>query len=561
MRSLKFYKPSIFYFLLPVLFIIILHSCNNKEHKDVSEKQIVEKPEDINASAEEIIQETLNNIVQNDKNLPDSFKVKNASVLQYIYDQNSFQPIWSSKGNLTALADSLRGFIDSSKKFGLFPNDYDASKLASLKIQLADTSKDKKLNASLWAYNDLLYSSAFVQLVKDVKAGRLLPDSVIAKDTFLTKEFFNTTFNYYRSIFNKVFLQLEPKDSGYQKLKLALQKFLREAKFKNYTYVSAKDSSFLFSVVYKRLSEEDSTLGENNLPDSLQLSAAIKKYQKKKNIKQDGKLSQLLIDKLNNTDKEKFIRIAINLDRYKLLPPLSDLYIWVNVPSYYLQLRQGDSVLLKSRVVVGKPTTQTPIITSAINNMITYPQWTIPESIIKKEILPALKKDAGYTLRKGYSLIDAKGNEVDPYKVQWAKYKNGIPYKVVQGSGDANALGVLKFNFPNNFSVYLHDTNQREFFSRNNRALSHGCVRVQSWKNLATFILRNDSLTVSNAVPVDSLYAWLNAKQKKYVPVRKPVPLFIRYFTCDVNDKGNLVFYDDIYDEDKIIRQKLFSNK
>ena len=561
MTRLKFYKPSIFYFLLPVLLIIILLSCNNKERKDVSDKEIVEKPEDINASAEEIIQETLKNILQNDKNLPDSFKVKNASVLQYMYDQNSFQPIWSSKGNFTAIADSLRSFIDSSKKFGLFPNDYDAPRLASLRIQLADTSKDKKLNASLWAYNDLLYSSAFVQLVQHVKAGRLLPDSMIAKDTVLTKEFFNTSFNSYRRIFNSVFLQLEPKDSGYQKLKIALRKFLHEAKFKNYTYVSAKDSSLLFPVVYKRLSEEDSTLEEINLPDSLQLSAAIKKYQKKKNIRQDGKLSQLLIDKLNNTDKEKFIRIAINLDRYKLLPPLPDLYIWVNIPGYYLQLRQGDSVILKSRVVVGKPATQTPVITSAINNMITYPQWTIPESIIKKEILPALKKDAGYTLQKGYSLVDAKGNEVDPYKVQWAKYQNGIPYKVVQGSGDANALGVLKFNFPNQFSVYLHDTNQREFFSRNNRALSHGCVRVQAWKHLATFILRNDSLTVSNAVPVDSLNTWLATKQKKYVAVRKPVALFIRYFTCDVNAKGNLVFYDDVYDEDKIIRQKLFSNK
>lgn len=561
MKSLQIYKLSILQFLFPALVIIFLSSCNTKEHKDVSEKEIVEKPEDINASAEEIIQETLKNILQNDKDLPDSFKVKNASLLQYMYDQNSFQPIWSSKGNLTPIADSLRNFIDSSQKFGLFPNDYYASRLASLRIQLSDTSKDKKLNASLWAYNDLLYSSAFVQLIKDVKAGRLLPDSIIAKDSVLTKSFFNKEMNAYRENFNTVFKQLEPKDSGYQKLKIALQAFLTTAKLKNYTFVDAKDSSLLFSVVYQRLSEEDSALQKNNSPDSLEISAAVKKYQKKKGMKQDGKLSHLLVEKLNNTDKEKLIRIAINLDRYKLLPPLPNLYIWVNIPGYYLQLRQGDSIVLKSRVVVGKPSTQTPPITSAINNMITYPQWTIPESIIKKEILPALKKDAGYTLKKGYSLVDEKGNEVNPYTVKWAKYQNGIPYKVVQGSGDANALGVLKFNFPNKYFVYLHDTNQREFFSRSNRALSHGCVRVQAWKNLATFILRNDSLNTSNAVSIDSLNTWLAAKQKKYVPVRRPIPLFIRYFTSDVSDKGNLIFYDDVYDEDKIIRQKLFSNK
>jgi murein L,D-transpeptidase YcbB/YkuD len=279
-------------------------------------------------------------------------------------------------------------------------------------------------------------------------------------------------------------------------------------------------------------------------------------------LKIDGKISSSLINTLNGTDKEKFIRIAINLDRYKLLKPLPDQYVWVNIPSYYLQLKQGDSVILKSRVVVGKPATRTPIITSSISDMVTYPKWTIPESIIKKEILPELKKDAGYLAKKGYSLVDDDGNEVDPYKVKWAKYQDEIPYKVVQGSGDDNALGVLKFNFPNKYSVYLHDTNQRYLFSSKTRALSHGCVRVQAWEDLAKFILRNDSLnSAKNAVPIDSLESWLITKQKKYIPVRKPIPLFIRYFTTDVDDKGKLVFYDDVYGEDGKIREKLFTDK
>jgi L,D-transpeptidase YcbB len=296
-------------------------------------------------------------------------------------------------------------------------------------------------------------------------------------------------------------------------------------------------------------------------PDTLQLAAAIKKYQKRKGIKGDGKLSAALVDRLNNSDLEKFIRIAINLDRYKLLPPLPVQYVFVNIPSYYLRLVQSDTVILKSRVVVGKPTTRTPVITSAISNMITYPKWTIPESIIKKEILPALQKDPSYTMRKGYSIVDEEGNEIDPYTVKWVKYKEGIPYKVVQGSGDDNALGVLKFNFPNKYSVYLHDTNQRYLFSNKKRALSHGCVRVQAWDSLARFILRNDSLNSANAIPTDSLETWLLTKQKKYIPVRKPIPLFIRYFTCDVNTEGKLVFYEDIYEEDSGIRETIFANK
>src|SRR5437763_8908740 len=114
------------------------------------------------------------------------------------------------------------------------------------------------------------------------------------------------------------------------------------------------------------------------------------------------------------------------------------------------------------------------------------------ESIIKKDILPGLKRDKGYIARQGFHLIDLNDNEIDPYTINWSKYRNSIPYRVVQGSGDDNALGVLKFNFPNKYAVYLHDTNQRYLFGKSSRALSHGCVRVQQWKSLADYIFRYD---------------------------------------------------------------------
>lgn len=287
---------------------------------------------------------------------------------------------------------------------------------------------------------------------------------------------------------------------------------------------------------------------------------AIKQYQKIKGLKVDGKLSTALVNKLNNTGKEKFTRIAITLDRYKALQPLPSQYVWVNIPTYYLTVKENDTVVLTSKVVVGKTYTRTPELSSAISDMITYPQWTIPASIIAKEILPGLQKDPGYTNRKGYSILDNKGNVIDPYFIDWSQYKKGIPYRVVQGSGDANALGVLKFNFPNKHSVYLHDTNQRYLFSRTNRALSHGCVRVESWKNLANYILKSDSLSSAKFTSVDSLNKWLSLKQKRVIPVRKKVPVFIKYFTCEgVN--GKIVFYDDIYDEDRKLRNKFFATK
>jgi len=560
-KALKNYNLISFrLFFLPILAIGFLHSCKEKS-KDVTEVQIVKQPEDINAKAEDLIKSTLKEILKTDNNLPDSVKVKNALVLQRLYDENIYEPLWSSQGVFNRNGDSLFSLISHVKEYGLFPEDYYYSKLASVRTKLSDTSKATKLNASLWAYSDLLFSSAFVQIIKDLKVGRLVPDSIIDKDTTLQPAFFAAKLHSFQQREDSVFESLEPGDSGYIKLKLVLNDLLPKANFKKYTFIATDDSTQIPSLLYQRLSEEDSTLIPDEHPDSLQVSTAVKKYQKKKKSKIDGKINSALIERLNNTDEEKFLRIAINLDRYKLLPGLPEQYIFVNIPSYNLKLIQDDTVVLKSRVVVGKPLTRTPIITSVINNMVTYPQWTIPESIIKKEILPGLQRDPSYTLRKGYSIIDDDDNEIDPFSIKWAKYKEGIPYKVVQGSGDDNALGVLKFNFPNKYSVYLHDTNQRYLFSNKKRALSHGCVRVQAWDSLAIFILRNDSLRGKNAVPVDSLKTWLATKQKKYIPVRKPIPLFIRYFTCDVNAEGKLVFYEDIYEEDLKLRETVFANK
>lgn len=563
--SKRCFKPISFVripYLLTLVVFFFFVSCNN-EHAHIGEKEIVEKPEDINVKAEEVIQGTLKDILQNSKDISDSFKIKNAAIVQQLYTDHSFEPLWSADGSFNNWSDSLFTLIDSSRNYGLFPQDYYHQKLKELRSALTlDTAKEVKLDAAKWAYSDLLMTSAFVQLVKDLSKGRLLPDSLLAKDSSLTPQFFAAQFTQFKqSGLDSFTAHLEPQLADYKNLKQGLHRFLAKANLKDYTLIKTKDSSLLPMLVYKRLAEEDtSKLLRKETPDSSTIAAAIKKYQKHKGLKADGKISSSLINKLNDTDREKFIRIAITLDKYKMLPPLPVQYVWVNIPSYYLQLRDSDSVVLTSRVVVGKPETKTPLITSAITDMITYPKWHIPESIIKKDILPGLKKDPGYTLRKGYTLFDKDGNEVNPYTVNWSKFKQGIPYKVVQGSGDENALGVMKFNFPNKYSVYLHDTNQRYLFSKSNRALSHGCVRVQAWQELTNFILRNDSAYSEKAIPVDSVSNWLALKEKHIIPVRKRLPLFIRYFTCDTKE-DKVVFYDDVYGDDRRIRESIFTDK
>ena len=202
------------------------------------------------------------------------------------------------------------------------------------------------------------------------------------------------------------------------------------------------------------------------------------------------------------------------------------------------------------------------MLNSAISVLITYPQWYPPPSIVGKEILPAVKKNPGYLAKKGFSILDSKGNEVDPYTVDWSKYSKGMPYRVVQGSGDANSLGIMKFHFDNKYSVYLHDTNQRYLFGNAMRSLSHGCVRVQEWQQLAFYLLRNDSVMNkgSNYTRIDSVRSWLTKKQKRNISVKNKFPLFIRNITCEGRN-GTILFYDDIYGEDKMLREKYFATK
>lgn len=266
---------------------------------------------------------------------------------------------------------------------------------------------------------------------------------------------------------------------------------------------------------------------------------------------------------MNMNDREKFIRIAISMDKYKMLPEkMPSRYVWVNLPGYQMQVIESDSVKLVSKVICGKPLTRTPVLTSAISELITYPQWVPPPSIIIKEILPAVKKNPKYLAKRGFSLVNSKGEEVNPDSVDWSKYSKTIPYRVVQGSGDANALGILKFAFNNKYAVYLHDTNQRYLFGLAMRALSHGCVRVQEWEKLASYIIRNDCLNDSKTskTRIDSMQRWLQKKQKHSIIIRNKLPVFIRYITCEGKEEG-IVFYDDIYGDDKMLREKYFSRK
>ncbi len=564
---MSIYRPKYPSFIGISLCLFVLGACNDKNKNG---DNIARTPQELQRKATDLIQELTGKAIANNGQLADStVTLSQVRIAKLLYEKTSFEPFWCKKEEWLPEGDSLFNFIEYSQLFGLFPEDYHFSQLKTIREKfIADSfAKSDRKDAALWSQADLMLTDAFVQIVKDIKLGRLPQDSItLRKDSVLSDDFYRQQFTMLKeSGIAKVVQSLEPSHWGYHLLKAGIKKFLDSADYKEFTVVPypVKGIAKFNKALQKRLYEGGFIAYDSVSADSTQLAEAIKKFQQKKGIAVDGRAGEGTVRMLNVNDREKFIRVAISMDKYKMLPEtMPSKYIWVNVSANFLEVVDKNEIKLTSKVICGKSKTRTPVLTSNITELITYPQWVPPPSIVSKEILPAVKRNPGYLARKGFSLVDSKGNQVDPYSVDWSKYSKGIPYRIVQGSGDANALGIMKFVFSNKYSVYLHDTNQRYLFANAMRSLSHGCVRVQEWEKLANYILRNDSLneTSGGYTRIDSVKTWLQQKKKKSIVVRNKIPVYIRYITCEGRN-GNIVFYDDVYAEDKFLREKYFASK
>lgn len=526
-----------------------------------SEKDIVKKPELLEDRIKENLTITLDYANANQGKINDTTQVTLPLFLKKVYETNGYNPIWSYKGKWNRIGDSLYHFIANSKEHGLFPSDYYYGTLSGVDSLLKRDSLANK-DAALLSRADIMMTDALFQVSRHLKRGRLPYDSLtIRKDTIVITD------TFYTNVLNEIttskqvygtLSKLEPVLPGYVALKEGVKEFLDSTEFRKYTYLyyPYTDSVRFFDQLKNRLYEEKIF---DSLPPSLDSTGwrkAITKYQALKKLKTTGRVNENTINRLNNTAWERFKRIAISLDKYKLMvDTMPANYAWVNIPSYNLKVFEGDSLAVESKVIVGASKTRTPELYSEISNFITYPQWTVPYSIIFKEMLPAIQKDTNYLKKQNLMVVDKNDSVIPPSKINWSKLsKKYFPYLIRQRQGDDNSLGVLKFNFRNKYSVYLHDTNARWMFSKSDRALSHGCVRVQNWEQLAHYLVRNDTIKY----PVDTLLSWIVRQEKHVVSGFKKLPLFIRYFTVEgVN--GKVKFYEDIYAEDKVLAERYFS--
>ncbi len=526
------------------------------------EKDIVEQPEALNVSIGRNLQSALEFILASGGVLNDSIDLAKDSLVNNIYQKRNYEPVWCSQEKWLPLSDSLFEFIGHAKEYGLFPADYHYRIIKNIRTQTTEDSLGQK-DAALWSRGELLLTDAFFSMCYDLRKGRLPNDSVtLRKDTMTTRSYLSL-FDSLQQAGDVAGLMhtLEPKHAAYDSLKSGLKRLLRSMEpLRRYTYISypVHISAEYYNNLRQRLFEEGLIASPRVNMDTTAFRIAISRYQKLKGLTETGKLNANTASSLNNTNWEKFKRIAITLDRYKLLPDsMPATYIWVNIPSYKMRIVDSGTVIMESSVIVGQPKTRTPLLTSNVVNFITYPQWTVPWNIIFSEMMPKILVSTDYLRKQNLMVVDKNDSVMNPDSLNWRKYsKDNFPFLIKQRQGDDNSLGVLKFNFANKYMVYLHDTNARWLFSKENRALSHGCVRIKEFMKLADFLVRNDSLRF----PPDTLRSWISRREKHVVSGFPKVPIFIRYFTCEAKN-GSIKFYDDVYGEDRVLSQRYFDNK
>ena len=281
------------------------------------------------------------------------------------------------------------------------------------------------------------------------------------------------------------------------------------------------------------------------------LQDAVKNFQKRNGLKADAVVGPTTVRVLNIPLQKRITTIRLNLDRLKWLNERdSKRHVIINIPDFQLYFEEDSKMIQTMRVVTGKPNHPTPIFSDTVEYIVLNPYWNIPKSIIQKEMIPKLLRNPNAMARQGIEIRAGWGNDaplVSGGSVNWAQYRYSktVPYRFAQVPGNKNALGKVKFLFPNKFSVYMHDTPSKHLFKRNKRAFSHGCIRLQKPRELLrTFSTFNDNLDFKKAQKT------LKGKTKTYVNLKQKVPIDVVYLTAWIDYAGHLQFRNDVYKYD-----------
>lgn len=340
--------------------------------------------------------------------------------------------------------------------------------------------------------------------------------------------------------------ELEPLNVSYKLLKDELLRYYdieskggwNELVMESKRYKPGDSSDFIVQIKYRLYATGDYDSNDTSPKFTDRLTEAVKQAQKRFGFRADGFITAGLVKELNVPVEERIKQLLINMERMRWLPKeQAGNRIVANIPEFKLHVFEDGNQIFDMDIVVGKEGTRTVVFTDELKYIVFSPYWNIPRSIIRNEILPAMQRNPSYLVRNN---------------MEQTGYSNGLPV-IRQKPGGSNALGRVKFIFPNNYSIYFHDTPAKSLFKREKRAFSHGCIRLSEPKKLAEYLLRNKSEWTA-----ESINKAMRAGSEKWVTLDKPVPVSISYFTAWVDRDGLLNFREDIYGHDKKMADRLF---
>ncbi len=504
---------------------------------------------------------------------PITFKnISNQKSVTNIYRENRYMPIWfTSRGVKTKRVDSLFKVISSDimldRRGNIFKRySYIKNRLKKNNLTIDDKMKlDIQLTSLYKSYLSFnIYGSIkwweFQKYLKRLRENKIPANWVVYNPKYNME---NLILNYMPS---KAVEITTPNSFNYRKMLRELKR-LREVqnrggwkKIPNSPQLKYGRSGKYVELLRDRLKSS----GDYNCPYKEGkygqcLRKAVKRFQKRHLLYPTGKINRYTLRKMNISVDWKIKKLLLNLDRIKRLPKQPNTrYIMVNIPAFRLFYIENGKEKLSMKVIVGDKKHHTPIFSNRISFIVLNPYWIIPDSIVQKELIPKMLKNKNYLEEKGYEVrtsYNVNRPPIDTSKIDWYKVlksKQTKKYKFVQPPGKDNALGKIKFKFPNQFSVYLHDTPTKKLFRKGQRAFSHGCIRIAEPNSLLSTFAKFE-----HAVNYDRCQQILKGKKKTQLNLKNSVPVHIVYLTAWVNSDGLLYYCDDIYHYDKKQRRAI----
>jgi L,D-transpeptidase YcbB len=495
-----------------------------------------------------------------DKRSPIKTTVLHRKAILETYKDRNFSPIWIGYNKLTPRTQALMQKLAAAGQDGLEPLAYLPYGLNSWSTANADISN---LSPEDVIRFDISLTAAVLRYAQDISTGQFEPARLsqyndISIATLTPGNILRVV--AYSPYVTEYLAGLTPKHPAYALLKAELASLNSDAASNAIVPFPAGRKLVKVGQTDERIPDLRSRMADLGFleagdmlvaEDKLEtldkaLSKAIKAYQTANGIKVSGQLDVVLVTKLNeDPTRDKRNKVISSLERIRWLPrDLGNRHVFVNQAAYQAKVVENGKTIWTTKVIVGRPMTQTAAFHDEFETVVFNPSWGVPQSILVNEYLPKLRRDPGYLDRIGYKVTNDSGKPVSSRNVDWWAYGNEVPFSVQQPPGNDNALGELKFLFPNEHAIYMHDTPSRKLFKESNRAFSHGCVRVEDPRQFASILLGWDRDRVSAGVEAGESYS-------EKIPLKTKVHL--TYFAAWPDETGKIQYYSDIYERDKTL--------